>query len=156
MRVRGASADPLDDVVLQVKQVRDLGGIPCVATDPGADPLRVLRGHLRLATEPFRFLGYARLRGRNFWVHAWLENYSELEIEEAFTAAGEMAEVAFDVGVQLGRGHPRQTAGPLARQVRGEQIRLIDRDAGEVEAGCRELADLTVAAWERFKAAVGK
>ena len=38
VRVRGATGDPLDDVVLQVKQVRDLGGIPCIRTDPGADP----------------------------------------------------------------------------------------------------------------------
>lgn len=152
VRVRGASGDPFDDVVLQVKQVRDLRGIPCIRTDPGADPLRVLRGHLRIAARPFRFLGYARFRHRNFWVHAWVENYSELEIEEVFDNPGEAAEIAYDVGVQLGRGHPIETVPQLARQVRDEQIRLVDRDAGKIAAACRELARSTVAAWERFKA----
>ncbi len=154
VRVRGASADPLDDVVLQVKQVRDLKGIPCIRTDPGADPLRVLRGHLRIARRPFRFLGYARFKGRNFWAHAWVENYSELEIEEAFAAPGELAEIAYDVGVQLGHGHPVETAAQLARQVRREQSRLVDRDAAKIHAACRELARQVVEAWERFKAAL--
>ncbi len=152
VRVRGATGDPLDDVVLQVKQVRDLRGIPCIRTDPGADPLRVLRGHLRIATRPYRFLGYARFQGRNFWVHAWVENYSELEIEEAFDTPGEMAEIAYDVGVQLGRGHPIETAAQLARQVRREQIRLLERDGGKIAAASRDLARRTVAAWERFRA----
>ncbi len=152
VRVRGASADPLDDVVLQVKQVRDLRGIPCIRTDPGADPLRVLRGHLRIARRPYRFLGYARFRGKNFWVHAWVENYSELEIEEAFSDPGEVAEIAYDVGVQLGHGHPIEAAAQLARQVRREQSRLVDRDAAKIQATSRELARLTVEAWERFKA----
>ncbi len=152
VRIRGPSTEPLDDVVLEVKQVRDLTGIPCIAVTPGADPLRVLHGHLHIANQPYRYLGYARFRGRNFWVHAWEDNYSELEIDEDFESLEEIAEIVFDVGVQLGRGHTRQAAAQLEKQLRREQAEQIDRDAEKIKAASQELARLTLEAWERFKA----
>ncbi len=152
VRIRGPSREPLDDVVLEIKQVRDLAGIPCIAVAPGADPLRVLHGHLHIANQPYRYLGYARFRGRNFWVHAWEDNYSELEIDEDFESLEEIAEMAFDVGVQLGRGHTRQAAAQLEKQLRREQAEQIDRDAEKIKAASQELARLTLEAWERFKA----
>ena len=152
-RVRGRSPEPLDDVVLEIKQVRDLTDIECISVASGPDPFRVLVGQARIATEPYQYLGYARFRDHTFWVHAWVENYSELDIDDDLTAAGEVAEVAFDVGVQLGRGHVKAIAQPLDLQLRREQMRLIDRDAEKIKAACHELADLVVDAWERFKAA---
>lgn len=153
VRTRGESDDPLDDVVLEVKQVRNLEAIDCIRITSGSDPFRVLIGHARIATEPYRFLGYLRFRGLTFWVHAWVENYSELDIEDDLGSAAELAEVAFDVGVQLGRGHVNQIAGPLDRQLRREQLRLLDRDAAVIEASCIQLARQTLEAWQEFKAA---
>lgn len=154
VRVRGPSTDPHDDTVLEIKQVRDIAGIPCVTADASGDPLRVLRAHLRIAHTPFRYLGYARFRGHNFWVHAWVKNYSEIDIEEAFAAPEQMAEVAFDVGWQLGLGHMKKIAEELDKQLRREQLRLLDRDAEKIAATCRDLEILTLEAWEDFKAAV--
>lgn len=151
-RTRGPSADPLDDVVLEIKQVRDLTDIGCISVAAGADPFRVLIGQARIATEPYKYLGYARFREHTFWVHAWVENYSEIDIDEDLQSADEVAEVAFDVGLQLGRGHVKAIAQPLDLQLRREQMRLIDRDAEKIKTACRELAALTVEAWERFKA----
>ena len=153
VRARGPTADPLDDVVLEIKQVRDLTAIDCISVAPGADPFRVLIGQARIATEPYKYLGYARFQGHTFWVHAWVENYSEIDIDDDFQSAEEMGEVAFDVGIQLGRGHVKAIAQPLDLQLRREQMRLIDRDAEKIKAACRELAGLTVEAWEQFKAA---
>ncbi len=150
-RMRGASTDPLDDIVLEIKPVRDLTAIDCISVPPGDDPFRVLVGQSRIATEPFKYLGYIRLNGRTFWVHAWVENYSELEIAEDFTSVEEISEVAFDVGLQLGRGHVKQIAQPLDLQLRREQLRLLDRDTEKIQAACRDLADLVTAAWERFR-----
>ncbi|MCP3956297.1 MAG: DUF2252 domain-containing protein [bacterium] len=151
-RTRGPSADPLDDVVLEIKQVRDLTDIGCISVAAGPDPFRVLIGQARIATEPYKFLGYARFREHTFWVHAWVENYSEIDIDDDLASAEEVAEVAFDVGLQLGRGHVKAIAQPLDLQLRKEQMRLIDRDAEKIKTACRELAALTVEAWERFKA----
>ncbi len=152
-RVRGPSPEPLDDVVLEIKQVRDLTDIECISVAAGADPFRVLIGQARIATEPYKYLGYARFRDHTFWVHAWVENYKEIDIEDDLTDPEEVAEVAFDVGVQLGRGHVKAIAQPLDLQLRREQMRLIDRDAEKIKSACRELADLAVEAWEEFKAA---
>ncbi len=152
-RVRGASTDPLDDVVLEIKQVRDLTAIDCISIAPGADPFRVLIGQARIATEPYKYLGYARFHDSTFWVHAWVENYSEIEIADDFQSVAEMNEVAYDVGLQLGRGHVKQIAQPLDLQLRREQLRLIDRDAEKIETACRELATAVVDAWQRFKTA---
>ncbi len=155
VRLRGPSEDPLDDVVLEVKQVRDITAIDCIRVVSGEDPLRVLVGHARIANEPFRFLGYARLREHNFWVHAWVENYSELDVEE-LTSAEELAEVAFDAGVQLGRGHTTEIAGPVEQQLRHDVARLVERDAEKIQASCRELAKEVTDAWERFAAVAGE
>ena len=152
-RARGASSDPLDDIVLEIKQVRDLTGIGCIAVSPGADPFRVLIGQSRIATEPYKYLGYTRFRDHTFWVHAWVENYSELEITTDFTSSEDISEVAFDVGLQLGRGHVKQIAQPLDLQLRREQMRLLDRDTEKIKSTCRELADHVTQAWNRFVAA---
>ena len=138
--------------MLEIKQVRDLTSIECISVAPGADPFRVLIGQARIATEPYKYLGYARYEGHTFWVHAWVENHSQIKIEKDFQAVEEIAEVAYDVGLQLGRGHVKAIAQPLDLQLRREQMRLIDRDTEEIKAACQELAGMTVEAWERFKA----
>ncbi len=154
-RVRGATPAPLDDVVLEIKQVRDLTAIDCISVAAGPDPFRVLIGQARIATEPYKYLGYARYRGHTFWVHAWVENFSEIDVEDDLSDPEEVMEVAYDVGVQLGRGHVKAIAQPLDLQLRREQLRLIDRDAEKIKAACRELAGLSADAWEQFKTAHG-
>lgn len=155
IRLRGPSDDPLDDVVLEAKEVRDLTGIDCIRVTSPDDPLRVLVGHARIAYEPFRFLGYARLRSHNFWVHAWVENYSELKIEEV-PSAEELAEVVHDVAVQLGRGHTTEVAGPVELQLRRDLARRIKGEAERIHSGCRELEKLVLDAWEQFVTAAGE
>ncbi len=153
VRVRGATDEPLDDRVLEVKQVRELGAIDCIASR-GSDPFRILVGQSRIAYEPYGLLGYLRMRDLTFWIHAWVENYQELGIGDALPSAGEMAEVAYDVGVQLGRGHPNQIGAPLDLQLRREQMRLLARDRKLIKSQRHELADLVTAAWQRFREAV--
>lgn len=154
VRIRAASDDPLDDVVLEVKQVRDLSGVSCITTQPGADPLRVVRGHIRIANQPYRYLGYSRFRGYNFWVHAWAESYAELEIDEDFGSVDEVKEVALDVGAQLGRGHARLIAAQLENQLRQEQLLLLDQDEAKIKQACEELARQALEAWDEFKSKV--
>ncbi len=151
VRVEGESLDPYDDVVLEVKQVRDLSEIDCITVAQSGDPFRVLIGQARIAYEPYKFLGYIRLNKMNFWVHSWVDNYKEVDLTESFSSVQELAEIAYDVGIQLGRGHTNQIAAPLDIQLRREQLRLLAEHEGTLKATCYDLTDLTIAAWRAFR-----
>lgn len=149
-RVDGHTSQPTDDVILECKQVRDLSGIPCIMSGKRIDPFRILIGQARIAYEPFRHLGYFTFRNITFWVHSWVDNYKEVKIGETFAAVNEMAEVAYDVGVQLGRGHVKHIGDPLELQIRRRQLEIIQTQETNLATACRELAKITVEAWERF------
>ena len=153
VRIRGPSDDPGDDEVLEVKQVRDLTGIDCILVGLGSDPSRILIGQSSIAYEPYTLLGYVRWRDFTFWVHAWEDNYAEVAIDHTFQSPEELGEVAYDIGVQLGRGHPNQIPPPLDLQFRLEQIRLLDLHETELKSECRDFADRVTAAWDRFRTA---
>ena len=150
VRIRGASDEPLDDVVLEIKQVRDLTGIDCIQVSRGEDPFRILVGQSRIAYEPYRLLGYVRFDDNSFWVHSWVDNYEEVDLDEVFGSPEELSEVAYDIGVQLGRGHPNQIAYPLDIQIRREQLMLLDLHRKELKEVCAEMADEIVDAWTLF------
>lgn len=150
VRVRGETDDPMDDVVLECKQVRDLSGIDCVSSAKRSDAFRILLGQARIAYQPFHHLGYFRFRGHTFWVHSWVENYREVAIGESFRSYEELAEVVYDAGVQLGRGHVKHIATPFDRQLRREQLEVLDRHEPEIEQTCREFVEQTIAAWKTF------
>lgn len=150
-RIRGATESPDDDVLLEVKQVRDLTGIECITPVKESDPLRILLGQLRIAYQPYSFLGYTRFLNKTFWVHAWVDNYKEMSIGETFRSVEDLRQVAEDVGVQLGRGHTNQIAPELDQQLRREQLRVLERDAEKIKQARRELATETLVAWNQFK-----
>jgi hypothetical protein len=155
VRIRGESDDAGDDVVLEVKQVRDLTGIDCISAGLGSDPIRILTGQSRIAYNPYTLLGYVRFNELTFWVHAWVDNYAEVAIDQTFQSPDELAEVAYDIGVQLGRGHPNQLEDHLDLQVRLEQIRLLDLYQTRLKTECRSFADRVTAAWGQFREAAG-
>jgi hypothetical protein len=149
VRVRGPSDDPLDDDVIEIKQVRDLTGIDCIQTNAD-DPLRILLSQARIAYEPFRWLHYVRIGEHNFWTHGWVQNYAEMDVHETFTSPEELAEVAYDAGVQLGIGHPNQAAAPFDEILRQQTLEQLDNHPGEIERISGDLADEVYAAWQKF------
>ncbi len=149
VQIRGESGGLDDDVVLELKAVRDLTGIECVSTGQSDDPYRILMGQ-SIAYQPYRLLGYVRFDEDTFWVHAWVDNYEELSIRRDLESPEELAEVAYDVGVQLGHGHPNQLRPPLDTQLRREQLRLLTRDSVAIRRTTRKLADQVRDAWEEF------
>ena len=151
LRVKGQTDDPLDDVILEIKEVRDLTGIDCIVGGSRQDPFRILVAQSRIAYVPYRFLGYLQMGKKYFWVHSWVDNYRELSIRKLKASPQELAEVAFDVGVQLGRGHANQIAAPHGAELRRAQLRLIDRHQTALIQTTHALAAETEAAWSRFR-----
>lgn len=156
VRVRGPTDAVEDDVVLEVKEVRDLSGISCIQSAKDSDPFRILVGQSRIAYKPYEYLGYVRFHDKTFWIHSWVDNYKELTIQESFEKPKDLAEVVYDIGVQLGRGHPNKIAAPLDLQLRRAQLRMLEQHQDRLIRASKELANETEAAWKRFKASVGE
>jgi hypothetical protein len=148
-RTEGPSAAPEDDVILEVKEARTLPTLDCIRSEPG--PTRILVSQARLAYEPFRYAGTLNLEGRYFWFFAWSDNYVELDIRRSLASAVELGELAYDVGVQLGRGHPKRGSEKEAGRLRKSLLASLPESG--LYALTAELADVTEAAWRRFRAA---
>jgi hypothetical protein len=150
MRIEGPSSAEADDVMLELKEVRRLPELPCLRAEPGGT--RILVAQARLAYEAFSYVGTLAIDSpagpRHYWFHAWPDNYAELRVASLRTP-GQLAEVAFDVGVQLGRGHARQKHSSDSSRLRAQLgAALSTVDLGALS---RALADATAEAWRRFR-----
>lgn len=165
-RIRGPSDDPEDDQVLEIKQVRDLSQVSCLRRRSSKDVFRILVAQARLAEIPLRFVGELRLAkqpgNEAFWVHAWFDNYEEISIDpdvvppsRAIESATEIAEVAYDVGLQLGRGHVREIASPLDLKLRRAQQQSFERHRAAMRAVIADFAARTIRGYVDFCEAVG-
>jgi hypothetical protein len=150
VRVEGPSPADDDDVILEVKEVQDLKGVSCLRSTPG--PSRIMVGEARIAYQPFHLPGVLRFGGRTFWIHAWPLNYVEFDIAKGPSSPQELEEIAYDAGVQLGRGHPNESLKSEADHLRRSLLKRLSED--RLQRMVAELENETVAAWERFRAAV--
>ena len=150
LRVEGPTEDDDDDVMIEAKEIQEREGLPCIQLSPG--PSRIFAGEARLAYQPFRFPGVLHLGGKTFWVHAWTDHYQELDIQKTLRSPQELREVAFDVGVQLGRGHPKRVDQEGAIRLRLECLRSLPED--KIRREIVALTDETIRAWTRFKNAL--
>lgn len=145
-RVAGATDAADDDVIYEVKEVARIEPGTCVVGDPQRDPARVIRGQARLSGVHQRFLGFVEMDGRKFYVHTWRVNYTELDVDDIETAE-DLGEVGYDVGIQLGRGHPAEISpsggAPLARAV----LASLDRVEPRVRSMAIDLEGRDVAGW---------
>lgn len=152
VRIEGLTSALEDDEVLELKEVGEVARGTCVEPGSALDPMRPIVGQARIGYEPYRLAGYVTIDEKPFWVHAWARNYVEVSGEELKTA-GDLAEVAFDAGVQLGLGHPRYIEAPFEAETRARELLVI----GKVEAAARllskQLADEITASWKRAVAA---
>jgi hypothetical protein len=65
-----------------------------------------------------------------------------------------MRQVAYDVGIQLGRAHPKEVAGKGFRSgFRGILLQATRKNEGRIRKTIDDLAEATVAAWMAFREA---
>ncbi len=147
-RVEGPTGAPEDDVLLELKAVGEVPAATCVERGPARDPMRPIVGQARIAYEPYRLTGHLVLDASPYWVHAWARNYCEVT-GDRFGALPELAEIAFDAGVQLGLGHPRYIAAPFEAETRAAELEAIGKVEAAVRLLSRQLADEITASWKR-------
>jgi uncharacterized protein DUF2252 len=149
MILEGATPAPEDDLVVEAKQIRDLPGNPCVRTDVGAS--RVLDGQRLIAYEPFAYAAVVPHGGKFFWMHDWTDDYQEASIATLIHSARELREIAYDVGVQMGRAHPKRPDGSVDKERSKAAARSLAAIEARVRAAVREMAGRTERAWGSFK-----
>jgi hypothetical protein len=152
VRVRGSTDSPDDDDVLELKEIGDRAGIACISPSTVPPPEQLITVQARIAYQPYRLVGYVVLDGKYFWVHAWARLYRELSVGDV-ESADELAELAFDVGVQLGLGHPKGLGPPLDPALRQSDLRFMSEHEGRLKTVSTNMADEVIAAWERFRKA---
>lgn len=153
IRVEGPTAAPEDDVLVEIKEVRDLSAIPCIERRP-SDPGPILNAQSRIAYEPYRFTGSLHVGDRSFWLHTWVDHYYEISDDDVQDLE-EATEILFDVGVQLGRGHPKAITSDDAA-LRRAQLESLNRYQEKIERAIDELAVEVVRAWKVFCVEAGR
>jgi hypothetical protein len=154
IRFEGPGKDPFDDKIAEIKEVRDLSAIDCITVSQKNDPFRILVGQSRIAYQPYDYLGYIRFQGKILWIHAWVQNYQEIDIGKSFQNPRQLREVAYDISVQLGLGHAKQIAAPMDLQLRRAELYLLAKTEAQIKSVCHEMYLQIVSAWEMFRTKV--
>ena len=149
VRIEGPTSAPEDDLVMEAKAVEE-GSLGSCMRGADLDATRVIKGQQRLSNAPQRFLAAVRIDGKPFYSHAWLVHYTELSLSDV-QSPEELAQLAEDVGLQLGRGHAKQedaAAVPVQR-------RALKAAAAELRPGLADvavdLAHRVERAWETYR-----
>ena len=157
VEVEGATKAPEDDLILEMKEVVDLRGISCALLRKPT-PMRPIVMQARLAYKPYLYAGYIiipRSKGsgkeKKFWVHEWYDNYHELSIRTSFQAPPDLRDIAADVGVQLGLGHPRDISDADGSGLRSRLVRTLESLQVEIEQTISDLTRQSVAAWQQLR-----
>jgi hypothetical protein len=152
IRVQGPTTDPKDDVLLEAKELTNLDGVRCLQGPTTPRAIRIVDGtrqlgrlkHDILAVGPTMLIPAAADRAEHWldwWVSSWEPSYREVHLSD-LRSVKDLADIAFDSGLQLG-------AGKLI-SVRSEALSSVDRldrrlrketsiVVGELLAGWREL-----------------
>ncbi len=157
VEVEGSTKAHADDLLLEIKEVVDLRGISCILLR-NPTPLRPIVMQARLAYKPYRYTGFIiipRSKGsgkeKEFWVHEWYDNYHELSIHSSFQGPKDLRDIAADVGVQLGLGHPRNISDSDSSGLRNRLVSTLERLQEEIQQTIFDLTRQTVAAWQQFR-----
>src|SRR5262249_21093210 len=114
IRVEGPTAASDDDVLLEAKEVVNLDGVRCLEGPTTPPALRIVDGvrqlsrlkHDILAVGPTLLIPAAHDRAEHWldwWVSSWEPTYRELHLSD-LRSVNDLADIAFDSGVQLGGG----------------------------------------------------
>ena len=155
--VEGPTKAREDNVVLEMKEVRDLHDISCILLSE-ARPERPLLMQARLAYQPYRYAGFVIFalskgdeRDKTFWVHEWADHYRELSIRTSFQTVADLHDIAYDAGVQLGLGHPKSIADSYSDHLRARLLITVTELQERLDQTISDLTQQTITAWKQFR-----
>jgi hypothetical protein len=157
VRIEGPSPAAEDDVLLVAKQLSQLDSVPCVQVPLSGEAFRVIAAAEQIGRLRHDVLLVAPRREeqgpdvRDWWVRTWDETYLELSTAD-IASPEELAEVAHDVGAQLGSTSLRQSIPLLEAQLRRAELAAVKRLGPRIRATARRLVDELLAGWEEWRA----
>ena len=154
MRVQGPTADPGDDMLIEAKEVSNLGGVSCLDDSTRPHAIRVIQGtrqlgrlkHEILAMGSTRLIPGAADRGEDWlewWVSSWEPSYRELQLGD-LRSVDDLSDIAFDSGVQLGAGK--------VVAVRTKELSSVTALESRLQKETTAIIDDMLAGWREFAA----
>jgi len=157
VRLEGETAAAEDDVLMEVKEISDLAGVPCMTAIPGGAAEGRATAQKRAGDKKHLVpLLLDESKGsptgaRRFWVNEWLANYQEARIKKL--ASADLGPLVYESGLALAEEHlhdyPGQ-GGPVKAPAPDKLAISIDLEA-DIRKHSNELADGIVRGWDRFK-----
>jgi hypothetical protein len=162
VRIQGATAAPDDDELVEAKQIQSLVGLRCLPHPASSQAAhRVILGALQLGRLRHRILvagpplmipdvAAEGQELRRWWIRSWDPSYRELRIDD-LRSARELAQIAYDVGVQLGAGSLRESAGLPRKSERQRALASLARLEPRIRNKTSELVTELLAGWIEFR-----
>jgi hypothetical protein len=163
IRVQGASIEPDDDELVEAKELRDLGGLPCLEAAPAGQPtLRVIVGAKQLgrlptnnilAAGPDLALPELVVRGRQlreWWLRSWDPSYRELSLDDLHSVQ-DLAAIVYDSGVQLGAGCLKDEVGLQGAAARKRELASVARLERRIRDEASALVEQLLLGWKELK-----
>jgi uncharacterized protein (DUF2252 family) len=153
IRVQGPTSEADDDVVLELKEFVNLEGVGCLGqTETTA--LRIIDGtrqlgrvkHDILAVGPTLLIPAADRAEHwlDWWVASWEPTYREVRLSD-LRSAGDLADIAYDSGVQLGAGATQDVS------VRSRALSSVARHERRLKREASTIVDELIAGWRELQ-----
>jgi hypothetical protein len=157
VRIQGPSTSPDDDELVEAKQVQSLEGLQCLQLPESAQAHRVIFGALQLGrlrhnilvAGPPLIVPEIAAEGqdlRRWWIRSWDPSYRELHIAD-LRSPRELAQIAYDVGVQLGAGRLKESVGLQRKSERQRELVSLARLEPRIRNKTSELVTELLAGW---------
>jgi len=157
IRLAGPSDDPADDVLLEAKAVRPRGSDTCLERPTSsATPTPTIRivesskqvgrlKHAILVPGPDLAIAEMAVEGKHlsdWWIRSWDPTYHEIALDDLQSVA-DLADLAYDAGVQLGAGAVAAENATLRQQLAAS----IDQGEPRLRRDAEQLVDELLRGW---------
>ena len=157
IRLAGPSDDPADDVLLEAKAVRPHGSDTCLEQPASTPTLRIVQGskqvgrlkHSILVAGPDQAIAEMAVEGQHlsdWWIRSWDPTYHEIALDDLQSVA-DLADLAYDAGVQLGAGAVAAENTKLRRQLAAS----IEQAEPRLRRDAEQMVDELLRGWRRLE-----
>jgi hypothetical protein len=87
---------------------------------------------------------------RRWWIRSWDPSYRELRIDD-LRSPRDLAQIAYDVGLQLGAGSLRESAGLQREPERQRELASLARQEPRIRNKISELVTEVLTGWIEFR-----